>query len=290
MRRLEGRGGGAEHRDSGCVPEQSAAEPAQDEGGVEQGAGADGRAVGDGDCVRGGAGEGGVRRTGRVQSVHRALLEEMDRPGRRLVDVLGATAGVVERETSGMSEGRQEPWLEMKPLQRPFYFVPPSAAQAAQAPEGAGDLERNSRLLVQQGLALLGFPPGPVDGDFGPKTRSAVTSWQEAKGYEATGSLTAAQAQVLIAVGGRCVRSRVGRRSSRATRSRSGRNCHDARTRTDGDGRRRSGWSGSGLPRRRSARRRKMRVAGRRTHVGGRFGVRERTHARNAAGIPSIHE
>ena len=120
--------------------------------------------------------------TGEFSPFTGALLEEMDRPGRRLVDVLGATAGVVERETSGMPEGRQEPWLEMKPLQRPFYFVPPSAAQAAQAPEGAGDLERNSRLLVQQGLALLGFPPGPVDGDFGPKTRSAVTSWQEAKG------------------------------------------------------------------------------------------------------------
>ena len=54
-----------------------------------------------------------------------ALLAEMDRPGRRLVDVLGATAAVVERETSGMPQGRQEPWLEMKPLRQPFYFVPP---------------------------------------------------------------------------------------------------------------------------------------------------------------------
>ena len=56
-----------------------------------------------------------------------ALLAEMDRPGRRLVDVLGATAAAVERETSGMPDGRQEPWLEMKPLRRPFYFVPPPA-------------------------------------------------------------------------------------------------------------------------------------------------------------------
>ena len=67
-----------------------------------------------------------------------ALLEEMDRPGRRLVDVLGATAAVVERETSGMPEGRQEPWLEMKPLQQPFYFVPPRDVEAGPGPVAAG--------------------------------------------------------------------------------------------------------------------------------------------------------
>ena len=66
-----------------------------------------------------------------------ALLEEMDRPGRRLVDVLGATAAVVERETSGMPEGRQEPWLEMKPLQQPFYFVPPRDVEAGPVAGGA---------------------------------------------------------------------------------------------------------------------------------------------------------
>ena len=53
-----------------------------------------------------------------------ALLSEMDRPGRRLEDVLGATAAAVREETAGMSLGPQEPWLEMQPLQRPFYFVP----------------------------------------------------------------------------------------------------------------------------------------------------------------------
>ena len=54
-----------------------------------------------------------------------ALLSEMDRPGRRLEDVLGATAAAVRKETAGMPRGAQEPWLEMQPLQRPFYFVPP---------------------------------------------------------------------------------------------------------------------------------------------------------------------
>ena len=67
-----------------------------------------------------------------------ALLEEMDRPGRRLMDVLGATAAVVERETSGMPEGRQEPWLEMKPLQQPFYFVPPRDVETGPGPVAGG--------------------------------------------------------------------------------------------------------------------------------------------------------
>ena len=70
-----------------------------------------------------------------------ALVEEMVRPGKRLVDVLGATAAAVEHETARLPEGRQEPWLEMRPPKRPFYFAPvetPSVG-AADALDGSGN-------------------------------------------------------------------------------------------------------------------------------------------------------
>ena len=88
-----------------------------------------------------------------------ALLAAMDRPGRRLMDVLGATAAVVERETEGMPEGRQEPWLEMKPLREPFYFLPPvdkpdtgpdSAGGAEDKGEGGNRLEVGGHIVTAQ--------------------------------------------------------------------------------------------------------------------------------------------
>ena len=66
-------------------------------------------------------------------------------------------------------------------------------------PEVALAMEK--RVLVQRGLASLGFDPGPVDGIFAPKTRKAVRAWQKAKGYGVTGRLTKVQAGVLVAVG-----------------------------------------------------------------------------------------
>ena len=74
-----------------------------------------------------------------------ALIEEMGRPGKRLIDVLGATAAAVERRTAGMPQGKQEPWLEMKPLQRPFYFLPGKTAglAAPKPPQGGAGASRD---------------------------------------------------------------------------------------------------------------------------------------------------
>ena len=94
---------------------------------------------------------------GKLSPFTGALLEEMDRPGRRLVDVLGATAAVVERETSGMPQGRQEPWLEMKPLRQPFYFVPPPVTGSDNdesgvetGGEGSGGSEAGGQIVKAQ--------------------------------------------------------------------------------------------------------------------------------------------
>ncbi len=75
------------------------------------------------------------------------------------------------------------------------------AAPDLAASEAALGLDRASRALVQRGLASLAFDPGPVDGAFGPRTRSALGAWQSAKGYEATGRLTREQAEALVAMG-----------------------------------------------------------------------------------------
>ena len=54
--------------------------------------------------------------------------------------------------------------------------------------EGLG-LDRAARRAVQQGLQAAGYDPGGADGMFGPRTRSAIRSWQTSRGARATGYL-----------------------------------------------------------------------------------------------------
>jgi len=81
--------------------------------------------------------------------------------------------------------------------------VAPDATNAAAEEAAPRDapMSREQRIQVQQGLAALGFDPGPADGLFGPKTRAAVWDWQNAKGLEATGFLTREEAEALGAMG-----------------------------------------------------------------------------------------
>lgn len=52
---------------------------------------------------------------------------------------------------------------------------------------------RDERLLIQEGLASLGLYPGPIDADFGPLTRAAISAFQTSRGEEPTGILTGVQ-------------------------------------------------------------------------------------------------
>ncbi len=78
-------------------------------------------------------------------------------------------------------------------------------AEAYACLEGQIGLDRAARRLVQQGLAAVGYDPGPADGLFGAKpgtrTRTAIRAWQAAKGMEETGYLTREQADTLGALG-----------------------------------------------------------------------------------------
>ncbi len=62
-------------------------------------------------------------------------------------------------------------------------------------------LNRAERRRIQQGLAALGFDPGPADGLFGRGTRGAISRWQESRGAAATGYLDADAARTLLAKG-----------------------------------------------------------------------------------------
>ena len=53
----------------------------------------------------------------------KALVDEMDEPGRRLVDVVGKVNAEVKRQTEGHQDGVQVPWFSSS-MVGPFYFVP----------------------------------------------------------------------------------------------------------------------------------------------------------------------
>ncbi len=62
--------------------------------------------------------------------------------------------------------------------------------------DGLG-LDRTARQEVQRGLEAAGFDPGGADGLFGPRTRSAIRSWQTSRGSRATGYLDASSVALL---------------------------------------------------------------------------------------------
>ena len=73
------------------------------------------------------------------------------------------------------------------------------ATMTGEATETGLGLTRADRRLIQSSLAAQGFDPGPADGVFGRRTRSAIGQWQAARGEEPTGYLTAEAAKSLLA-------------------------------------------------------------------------------------------
>ena len=64
--------------------------------------------------------------------------------------------------------------------------------------ESSLGLTRSERRKIQQGLIVEGYNPGPVDGLFGRKTRSAIKNWQKSLGAGQSGYLDAESAKALI--------------------------------------------------------------------------------------------
>lgn len=89
-----------------------------------------------------------------------------------------------------------------------FETVAPSTASPrqpaptqAQRSEQALQLSRAERRDVQRGLSSEGFYRSSIDGLFGRGTRGAISAWQRANGFSATGFLNADQARRLQRLG-----------------------------------------------------------------------------------------
>jgi clan AA aspartic protease (TIGR02281 family) len=66
----------------------------------------------------------------------------------------------------------------------------PARQEAIRSPE--------EHLALQQALQILGFlPPSPIDGVYGPVTRSSILAWQSARGLATTGLLGDADANLI---------------------------------------------------------------------------------------------
>ena len=78
----------------------------------------------------------------------------------------------------------------------------PSEPPEPQAPEYDDTLpvtlDAAQRREVQQVLREAGTLSGPVDGIFGPQTRSAIRAWQGAHEFDASGVLTELQLHRLL--------------------------------------------------------------------------------------------
>ena len=79
--------------------------------------------------------------------------------------------------------------------------TPTRPALEPPAAEEALGLTRDGRVLIQSGLAALGFDPGPLDGVFGPGTRAAIRQWQASREMPTTGYLEVASARELAEAG-----------------------------------------------------------------------------------------
>lgn len=85
-----------------------------------------------------------------------------------------------------------EPVVDPAPLEEPD-----ETAKQARASEA--ELTEDERKELQAALKWYGFYDSSIDGAFGAGTRKSMAAWQEASGFEATGTLTSRQRATLTA-------------------------------------------------------------------------------------------
>ena len=115
----------------------------------------------------------------------------------------GGTYAALARNRLARLTGRQEEkpvvQVAITPDEPEPVVSPEPPRPTPESIETALGLDRDERRRIQQGLALLGFDPGPADGLFGQRTRDAVGKWQASQGAPATGYLDADTARTLLA-------------------------------------------------------------------------------------------
>lgn len=109
----------------------------------------------------------------------RAWADFADRYGalsdHALVQLAVARRDSLQRDQAARSaEQERDPWLVPKAGLPKF---------------GPVELDREERKLVQEALLYMGFDPGPIDGQFGPKTRTAIAAASYRIGTTASGKI-----------------------------------------------------------------------------------------------------
>ena len=107
---------------------------------------------------------------------------------------LGGTASPVSPDVGSVSDAGTPGETR---ADTPSGLAEQQTALEPKATEAELGLQRDHRRLIQSGLALLGFDPGPADGVFGQRTRAAIREWQASSGKAATGYLDEDAAKTL---------------------------------------------------------------------------------------------
>ena len=105
--------------------------------------------------------------------------------------------GAVETASPDVVSTSEAPTSAETGTETPAGLSERDAELEPEAMEEALGLQHYHRRLIQSGLALLGFDPGPVDGVFGQRTRAAISEWQGSVGKAATGYLDVEAAKTL---------------------------------------------------------------------------------------------
>lgn len=127
---------------------------------------------------------------GRNSPYTSALLAHLEEPLELLTLFRRVRARVL-----ASTDGEQRPH-EYQSLLGEHYLRSAPGRDPRRIEAGLG-LDGAARRRAQRGLAAAGFSPGPVDGVFGPGTRTAIRRWQASRGAAVTGYLDAAGAQAL---------------------------------------------------------------------------------------------
>lgn len=110
---------------------------------------------------------------------------------RRIV-MIGMVAALVALPLMGWAQERSSEGYLMPEGAEPRPAVEPTPRTAVETPEAMVQ-------DVQMALRDAGFDPGPIDGIMGPKTRAALSEFQQSQGLPATGKLDARTREELLA-------------------------------------------------------------------------------------------
>ena len=87
--------------------------------------------------------------------------------------------------------------MEIRPLESPASGEPGNLDPRPKTAPPSPEFVRSEVLTIQRALHHLGYNPGPVDGDFGSRTRSAILRYQQDTGLAADGLPSSSLAQTL---------------------------------------------------------------------------------------------